>query len=423
MASFFLIVEILSYIFLIYVIFAKKELAIVYLPAFMFARGFAETVLSASVYYGVVSFLLISCIIRNTSFFRNNIFALLIIVYFAFLIPKSSDLEAIRPYLFSVFWLFISIPLIAEISKKYNKEELFEEVSNSALLILILFIINVVFSTVYRFAPTEMYGITSGILYGHLFATDFNVLAIAIFLTTLKFLKNKKTFLLAVLVISLAFLMLSMRRSVMSLGVLGVGMALLTLVNKREVKKFVMISCAIFLIGYIIYTNTDFMSQFNERYALRNLDDRALEEEGRFLEYQLLYEDMFVHNDYSPWVGFELFNSEGNYGRKIFEMRSLHADLASIAHSSGIIGVLLYLLMVTTVFMKSFRAIISTTDKLLIFFCAIVFVLFTITGRFTELDSMLLLFLTLQLPLANESSDIIDSEVDVVESKEIAIAG
>ena len=228
---------------------------------------------------------------------------------------------------------------------------------------------------------------------------------------------------MGVLVVALAFLMLSMRRSVMSLGILGVGMALLTLLNRREAKKFILISCSILLLGYIIYENTSFMDLFKERYELRNLDDRALEEEGRFLEYQLLYEDMFIHNDYSPWFGYELFNSEGNYGRQIFEMRSLHADLASIAHSSGLIGVLLYLLMVLTVFLKSFRAAISNTDKIVFFFCAVVFGLFTITGRFTELDSMLLLFLTLQLPLANESDEVVDAEVDVVESKEIAIAG
>jgi hypothetical protein len=401
MNKFFLILELTGYVFAFFLLVKKKELAVIYLPVLIFLNNIIVPVFTISLYYGTITLLLLSCINYNNSFFRNNIYALLIFIYFLLLIPGSSDIESIRPNLFSVSWLFLSIPLISTIYQKYSRDELFNEVSNAALLILILFIANVLFSTLYRYAPDEMYGITSGVLYGNLYAANFNVLTIAIFITVLKLLKDRKLVHLIVLILSLAVLLLSMRRSVMTSSLLGVLFALLTLLTQKEAKKFIFFGCVIFLIGYIIYTNTEFMNLFNERYQLRNLDDRALEEEGRFMEYEMLYKDMFVYNKYSPWFGFELFNSGGNYGKGIFDSRSLHSDLTNIAHSSGIIGVILYLLMVCSAFIQSFKASILLSDKIIILFCVITFITFTITGRYTQIDSMLLLYLILMLPLSN----------------------
>jgi hypothetical protein len=210
-------------------------------------------------------------------------------------------------------------------------------------------------------------------------------------------------FYLAILVIALAFIMLSIRRSVMMISALGVAIALLTLLTQKEAKKFIVLGSLIFLVGYGIYTNTGFMSELEERYALRNLDERELGEEKRFFEYDLIYKDMFIYNAYSPIYGFEPFNSSGNYGKGIFETRTLHADLPNIAHSSGLLGLLLYLLMVKTAFMQSFKATSSLSDKLIVFFCAIAFITFTLSGRYTETGSMMLLYLILMLPLANDS--------------------
>src|SRR5690606_19079263 len=96
--------------------------------------------------------------------------------------------------------------------------------------------------------------------------------------------------------------------------------------------------------------NTSFLDLFSERYELRDLDNRELGEEKRFLEYELIYSDMFVYQDYSPWLGYGLFDSGGNYGKGILGTRTLHADITSILHSFGFIGLTLYLLMFVTAF-------------------------------------------------------------------------
>ena len=405
MSTFFLLVEILSYGFAFYLLFEKKELAIIYLPVLIFSNTIIEPVFPAFIYYGTISFLILSCIVKNDSFYRKNIYAVLLFLYFLYLVPRSSNLVLIRHDVFSVLWLFASIPLIGAVYQKYSKDEVFKEITNAAFIILILFIANVVFSTVYRYAPNPMYGITTGIMYGNLFGAGFNILAPAVFITVLKLADNRKFIPFIVLIISLAFILLTMRRSVMLVSSVGVAIAILTLLTQKEAKKFIVFGSLILAMGYVIYTDTGFMDVFKERYESRKLDDRPLDEEKRFIEYDLIYNDMFVYNAYSPWFGFELFNSAGNYGKGIFELRSLHGDLPSIAHSSGVLGVILYLLMVITAFQQSVSAAVSSTDKLIIFFCALTFITFTITGRFTEAGSMLLLYIILMLPLAEASSD------------------
>jgi hypothetical protein len=405
MKTFFLLVEILSYVFALFLFIKKKELAIIYIPVLIFSNGIIDPVFSAFIYYATISLLILSCIIRNGSFFRKNIYAVLILLYFIILLPRSSDLVLIRPHVFSVLWLFASVPLVSVIYQKHTEDVIFKEITTAAFIILILFIANVLVSTIYKYSPNEMYGITKGILYGNLYGAGFNILAIAVFITVLNWIDKKTIINLVVLIISFSFIMLSLRRSVTLISSLGVVIALLSLLTRKEAKKFIAFGSVIFLMGYMIYSSTAFKEEFNERYELRHLDDRKLEDEKRFIEYELVYKDMFVYNAYSPWFGYELLNSSGHYGKGIFEYRTLHADVPSIAHSSGILGLILYLLMVATAFQQSFRAARTNLDKLIILFCAVTFIVFTITGRFTEAGSLLLLFLVLMLPLARSEGD------------------
>jgi hypothetical protein len=406
MDKFFLIVEVLGYLFALYLFFKKKELAIIYIPVLVFINNFIEPAFSAFIYYSTISFLILNSIAKNQSFYKKNIFAVLLFLYFLVLLTRSTDLVAIRSNAFAVFWLLASIPLISAIYQKYPEEEIFHEVSNAAFIILCLFIANVLMSTVNHYAPTGMYGISSGILYGNLYAAGFNILAVALFLTVLKLLMTRKPIYFLVVIVSYFFIMLSLRRTVMLVSTLGIVIPMLTLLAGREMKKFILVGSLIALVGYMVYTDTDFMNQFNERYEQRHLDTRELGSESRFLEYRLLYNDMFVYNAYSPWIGYELLNSAGNYGNGIFGLRTLHGDLPSIIHSGGIIALILYLLMVIKAFRSSLKATATVADKFVVLFCAIAFTVFTITGRFTECGAMILLYLTLQLPLSVKEDEI-----------------
>src|SRR5688572_33490510 len=104
MDRFFLIIEISSYLFAGYLLSKKKDLGIIYLPVLVFSNNVIEPVFSASIYYGTVSFLILYAIFRNGTFYKNNIFALVLCCYFLLLLTRLNDLFAIRPHVFSVFW-------------------------------------------------------------------------------------------------------------------------------------------------------------------------------------------------------------------------------------------------------------------------------------------------------------------------------
>jgi O-antigen ligase len=137
-----------------------------------------------------------------------------------------------------------------------------------------------------------------------------------------------------------------------------------------------------------------------ERYELRNLEERSINEEQRYFEYKLLYDDVFKYKRYSPWIGFDLFNSPGNYGGGKFYDRSLHGDITSIGHSSGLIGIALYFMMIITAFLTAFRSAAERSDKLTVLFCGITFFSYCLTGRFTQVGSMLMIFLIAMIPVA-----------------------
>lgn len=202
----------------------------------------------------------------------------------------------------------------------------------------------------------------------------------------------------------------------MALGALGMIIAVLTLMTRQKAKMVFVLGGIVVLAGLFVYNSTDFFSEFKERVELRKLDERELTEEKRFIEYTLLYDDMFVYHAYSPWFGYELFNSAGNYGKGVLAERSLHGDIPNIIHSSGLLGVTLYLLMIATAFFQSIRAAKHYQEKLIVLFCAITFAVYTVTGRYTEIASSLFLMLLLMQPLAAH-----ESEVEMEEEPETAL--
>jgi hypothetical protein len=303
--------------------------------------------------------------------------------------------------------------LIPAIYKKFPAEVIFKELSNGCLLILIIFILNALASTWYKFSPMEMYGITSGVMFGNLWAAAFNTMPLALFIVFMYGVSEKKPSHLIVSIVTFFFIMLTLRRTVIVLSTLGILISLMTLLTREKAKMFFMAGGFIAVIGFCVYNYTDFFAEFKERIELRKLDERDLAEEKRFFEYSLLYDDMFVYHAYSPWFGYELFNSAGNYGKGVLADRSLHGDIPNIWHSSGLLGVAMYLLMIGTAFMQAWRAARRYRDKLLFAFCGISFAAYTGSGRYTEIAATLLIFLIVSLPLATSE----ETEVQVEESK------
>ncbi|OQP57736.1 hypothetical protein A3860_08900 [Niastella vici] len=416
MTPFFWFVEIVFFYGLFfYCLLVKNELSIFYMPVLLFVDKIIGTTHPAFIFYGMLSLIVIILILKSGLFIKYNVWAILISIYFLLLLNKSHDLDLIRPYAFSVTWFFVMMPIIPALYKKIPRDVAFRELSNASFLILALFIVNALFSTHYKFAPTDMYGFTNGILYGNLWAAAFNTMPFAFFVVFLKGVSERKLLFILLAVASFFFIMLTLRRTVMGLSALSVVVALLTMMTQQKAKMVFLIGGLVFVLGYLVYANTGFMQEIRDRVEERKLDDRALTEEKRFIEYSLIYNDMFVYHAYSPWFGFELWNSAGNYGHGVLGDRSLHGDLTNIVHSSGFIGLTLYLLMVATAFWQALKASKGYQDKLIILFCALSFGVFTVTGRYTETAATTLLFLVLLLPLTkNEDPEASEEETPPV---------
>ena len=98
MDKFFILIEYLSYLLAVYVLFRKKELAVIYIPVLIFSNNIIVPTLSASFYYGTISVLILYSIFRNGTFFKNNIYAVLLFFYFLQnTMPDRSQIGEIFP--------------------------------------------------------------------------------------------------------------------------------------------------------------------------------------------------------------------------------------------------------------------------------------------------------------------------------------
>ncbi|MFD2247997.1 O-antigen ligase family protein [Pontibacter ruber] len=411
MKLFFLLTEVLIYVAAYFILSKKKDLGIIYIPVLVFAHTVITPVLPIACFYAVVTIIVFVIINRNYALFSHNAFAVVLFLYYIILIPDSIHTLKLG-LIFPVLLFFISLPLINNIYRQYSYKTIFKELTNASLLILLVFIANTIFATLFKFSPYSMYGISNGIFYGNLIFTSFNVVAIALFVVLLRILQKSNIAMIAIYIIAIAFILLTLRRSVMMASIIGIPFAVISTLTPKTAKKVIFFLSFTAVVGATLYYQSDFASVFKERYELRNLDNRELEEEKRFFEYEMLYKDMFVLKAYSPWLGFGLFNSAGNYGQGVFYERTLHGDLPSIAHSSGLIGVGLYLLMILTAFFIALKACRTRADTMTVFYCFIVFTIYTITGRYTQADSMLLLFLVCNLSLTKKEKETEEVELE-----------
>jgi hypothetical protein len=404
MKLFFLLLEIFIPLFAVYIVYKKKDLAVVYIPFLLFCSNVLVKSFSASLNYLVFTGMIGYLAYTNMKFIRRNVFSILLFIYFLFLIPKSDDIVSVRPYIFASLWLFLLIPISVEIYKKYSREEIFAELSKSAFLILLVFNINVILSTLFKFMPlgTGFYGATSGLMYGALSLDHLNILPFTLFIVVRKGIKDKSPIYILIYLIAIFFAILTFRRTVMALSIIGTLIVMIELLDFKQIKDFILYGAIIGLVSVFVVYKTGFLEQFWERYNMRKLDTRGAEKEPRLLEFEMIYKDMFVHFDYSPWFGYKLFESTGNYGKGRLGIRALHTDFGTMMHSGGIIGFSLYLLMIFVAFFSVWRKSNSKNDILQFLFVSFAFAAFFMSGRWYTISATSMMYCLLFLPLGRK---------------------
>jgi hypothetical protein len=298
----------------------------------------------------------------------------------------------------------MAIVIIPDLYKKYPKKIIIRELKRMCFALLTLFVVNSIVSTAYGYYPQPMYGIISGISYGHLYGSSFNVIPIVLFALLIFNINNNRSILTFIIgMITFVLLMVSMRRSVVFVTLIGICIFSSYLLKQKQVGKvtlLLIISIAVVVSATFLGMDKQFLDRFESRFHNQQI---VSTDEGRFQDFILIYEDLFVFDRYDKIFGYEFFNAPGNYGLGINGSRNLHADIPLILHASGIAGLSLFLLMIISSFIYSWRFCVSVMDKYIYFFCMIAFIVFSFTGRITQTSYAISIFLILMLPIANKS--------------------
>lgn len=99
--------------------------------------------------------------------------------------------------------------------------------------------------------------------------------------------------------------------------------------------------------GFFIFTI--FKEQIISRIQVRQSRiETRITDEGRFLEYIILYKELIQSPSKKTLIGVDLFNSEGKFGHSTnvklnLNNRYLHSDFANLLFSTGFLGLILYL--------------------------------------------------------------------------------
>jgi hypothetical protein len=401
-----LVLEILVYTLTAYFIYKKKELAIIYLPLLLFITSMTEVFyLRALVRYAIYSGLIFYSAYRVNGISIYNKYALLLLLYFTILfITNSSGFEDARSTYFNMALFLLSIIIIPNIYIKHERENILNEVYKMSFGVLSLFVINTIVSTLTGYAPMRMYGISTGVLYGRLFAAAFNIVPVVLFFYLLYKVKNISLINIIMALLAFSMLLFTMRRGVVLVAFIGMGVVLLYLVWYQKTGHLVVFSYSALIVVIIFFGYTGYYTQIIERFEHRFSDREVVHlEEGRFVDHRLIYEDIFIYRRYSPYIGYEFFNSAGNYADGIYGSRSLHPDIPVIVHATGLIGLLLYLLMIFKIFHQSWLSSFWPEDRFIWIFCLLVFIVFTITGRITSASYAIALVSILMIPMSNLS--------------------
>jgi len=383
----FQLIDLSLYAVGIYLLYRKRELLLVYLPLLFFIRTLSgtENLIRPFFFYAFISILLTFLTYKSFLISGRKIWlaGLLLVYFIALFLFNNDDKEATRPVFFSMTSLFVTIMISRPIFMKYGKKVILKELYGMSSGIIYLFIPYVIILTVLNIYPSPIYERLQIQLVsnGYIFAAELHTLPIVVFIFGYYRILNKSlsSYALVTIVVASVLIALMFRRAALMVLIISLATIFFSNIKREKISnafKFAFISA--FFLGIALYFTFEFIA---DGYAARiqTRGSFASTEEGRFVDHVLVYNDMFIRKTYNWLIGHSFFNAPGNYGQGIFGMRNLHADLAVIAHASGLIGLSLYLVLVLKLFKKSYKQ----TSLHVWSFLLIAFIVFSLSGRIT----------------------------------------
>ncbi len=344
--------------------------------------GFYEDEKIFAVIKYVVPLLLISYYLVKESALKKSDFMLLVVVFYLLLllIYNHGDIIISGKTVLSVLLALIMIPVGKNIGRKHNFLEEFEPFNRFLLVIIPIYIILANIFKIGNFFYTEAF--TTGFLV----TSRMYVVPIVVFLGITYSIGNKKKSLfiktidLAFIILNIVILIINTRRTTFAMllfSLLVYGF----LYRKIIFKMVIMIFAFVFVlvISYPIYEEA-LTAQLEKRERIQNID--TYEEEGRYLETLYIFD---YHNRRQNvkelFFGIQLFDTY-DFGTKYFGRdRPIHSDINMLFFSTGILGLILFVLLFADYFLRNTKKIIKENRKI---YYPLLFIFFIvlIPGRF-----------------------------------------
>lgn len=225
--------------------------------------------------------------------------------------------------------------------------------NNSIILMMVILIINFVISNYFGIGVAA-YTDSKEFLTGNL-ADHWNTLTYSLLVTPLIIYTTRNRVLLYILSIVLLILLIVSLKRIAIFG-LVFGYIIFFINEKKKKQKIIY---GLTLIALTISMYPLYKSNLTKRFEARSEKLSNMSEsifvEGRYLETFVVWNETFSFDfPMKSLFGLQPFNSVGNYGNGSFLDRQIHVDYNLILNTTGIIGLILYLLLFIFIY-KSYK--------------------------------------------------------------------
>lgn len=344
-----------------------------------FEVGSTLSILRAILYYSFIFY-----VIFIKVKYLNNLtwFIFLYFLYIVIQIPFSTDIMESLRISSKVLLSILMFPIGYYLINTYDRLAI---LNRSIILMMVIYIINFFYSQFYGIGTAE-YTEGTEFLIGNL-SDSWNNVTYMLMLVPLILIteKNKKFLVLSLSFILFVLLIIGLKRT--SIIGLGIGYMIYVFISGRSFKVISILG--VFFVLFII-TFPIFESVLEERIYARG--DRIqgkvnviISKEGRYLETIAVVEETFAfRNPKKVLFGMEAFNSVGNYANGAFGDRQLHIDYNLILNTTGIVGLIWYMIIFYLIYKKNRLLITYYKNNILVTTLNAVFYMLIITQFFTS---------------------------------------
>lgn len=341
----------------------RQNLGFFLVPAFLMLFDFLRSFLPVGTIEEILltSYLLLIIILKR-GILTKNIWITIFIFYILLLAFFSTDHERTYKYMFWVIDTLLMFPIAFYC---INTRKDFQLLNYSTIILGFLFVTTAIVGIIFKVGDSAYGGeLTMGsLVMANLYSGSIYLILLPILFSEINKRSYKWLFIIQSFLL-FVFLILSMRRTSFIIPLLGHFIIFIFSSYKLRYIKIFALTIIILILAFPLYEEP-LMGQINsrEKALAKNIED-----EQRFLEAEIVFRERFENR--VAWnitlFGKHVFNSSGNYNDGKWGIRPIHVDYFKLIHGSGVLGFLLYLLIMISILKDFFLTFFKKNSVLFI---------------------------------------------------------